>query len=128
MRNYELMLALNPQLEEEEVDSLINKYKKLIQDKEGKVTKVNKWGKRELAYEIKDFTEAYYLVLNFSSEEKDISELERVMRLDEKVIRHLLTLPPKTISRAPKAKSSVKEAKSKAKEEKEKEQTKEGID
>ena len=98
MRSYELMLVINPQLEEEELDSLLNKFKKLIEAKKGKVTKVDKWGKRNLAYEIKDFQEAYYVVLNFNVDEKNVSELERVIKLEEKVIRYLLLLLQKTIS------------------------------
>lgn len=98
MRSYELMLAINPQLEEEELDSLINKFKKLIKREKGEVTKVDKWGKRKLAYEIKDFQEAYYVVLNFNVDEKNISELERVIKLEEKIIRYLLVLLQKTIS------------------------------
>ncbi|HEC92853.1 MAG TPA: 30S ribosomal protein S6 [Candidatus Atribacteria bacterium] len=98
MRSYELMLAINPQLEEEELDSLINKFKKLIKEEKGEETKIDKWGKRNLAYEIKDFQEAYYVVLNFNVDEKNVSELERVIKLEEKVIRYLLILLQKTIS------------------------------
>jgi len=53
------------------------------------------WGKRMLAYEIKDFTEAIYVVLNFNVDEKIIPELERVMKLEERIIRYLLTLQNK---------------------------------
>lgn len=92
MRSYEVMLAINPQLEDEELDSLLNKLKKLITHAKGEITKTDKWGKRKLAYEIKDFTEAIYVVLNFDADEKIISEFERVVKLEEKVIRYLLTL------------------------------------
>lgn len=92
MRSYEVMLAINPQLEDEELDSLLNKLKKLITHAKGEITKTDKWGKRKLAYEIKDFTEAIYVVLNFVADEKIISEFERVVKLEEKVIRYLLTL------------------------------------
>ena len=92
MRSYEVMLAINPQLEDEELDSLLNKLKKLITHAKGEITKTDKWGKRKLAYEIKDFTEAIYVVLNFNADEKIISEFERVVKLEEKVIRYLLTL------------------------------------
>jgi len=92
MRNYEVMLTINPQLEDEELDSLMNKLKRLITDAKGKITKTNKWGKRKLAYEIKGFTEAIYIVLNFNTDEKNIPEFERVIKLEEKIIRHLLTL------------------------------------
>jgi len=94
MRSYEVMLAINPQLEDEELDSLLDKLKKLITHAKGKITKTNKWGKRKLAYEIKDFTEAIYVVLNFDVDEKIIHEFERVVKLEERVIRYLLTLQP----------------------------------
>ena len=92
MRSYEIMLALNPQLEDKELDSLLDKFEKLITNTKGEITKTNKWGKRMLAYEIKDFTEAIYVVLNFNVDEKIIAEIERVMKLEERIIRYLLTL------------------------------------
>ena len=92
MRKYELMLAINPQLEEEELTSLIEKVKKIISKEKGEVTNINKWGKRRLAYEIKDFTEAIYVVMKFNIDELSISEFERVLKLEEKIIRYLLTL------------------------------------
>ena len=95
MRSYEIMLAINPQLEDKELDSLLNKLKKLITDAKGEITKTNKWGKRKLAYEIKDFAEAIYIVLNFNVDEKNITELERVIKLEERVIRYLLILQDK---------------------------------
>jgi small subunit ribosomal protein S6 len=95
MRSYEIMLAINPQLEDKELDSLLDKVKKLITDAKGEITKTNKWGKRKLAYEIKDFIEAIYVVLNFNVDEKIIAELERVIKLEERVIRYLLTLQDK---------------------------------
>ena len=92
MRSYEIMLAINPQLEDKELDSLLDKLKKLITHAKGEIAKTNKWGKRMLAYEIKDFTEAIYVVLNFNVDEKIIPELERVMKLEERIIRYLLTV------------------------------------
>jgi len=92
MRKYELMLAINPQLEEEELTSLIEKVKKIISKEKGEVTNINKWGKRRLAYEIKDFTEAIYVVMKFNIDELSISEFERVLKLEEKIIRYLLIL------------------------------------
>jgi len=80
MRSYEMMLAINPQLEDEELDTLLKKVKKVVKDAKGEITKIDKWGKRKLAYEIKDFNEAIYVVLKFNADEKKISELERVIR------------------------------------------------
>ena len=98
MRSYEMMLAVNPQLESEELKSLLDKVKKVIKDADGKTTKMDKWGKRKLAYEIKDFNEAIYYVFQYDANESKISELERVIKLEERVIRYLLTLQDRQIS------------------------------
>lgn len=97
MRSYEMMLTINPQLEDEELDNLLNKVKKVVKDTKGEVTRLDRWGKRKLAYEIKDFDEAIYVVLKFNADEKKISELERVMKLEERVIRYLLIIQEKEI-------------------------------
>jgi small subunit ribosomal protein S6 len=98
MRTYEIMLAINPQLEDEGLNSLIDKVKKIITDAKGKIIKTDKWGKRKLAYEIKDFTEAIYVVLKFNLKESDIFKLERVLKFEERIIRYLLTLQEEKIS------------------------------
>lgn len=109
MRSYEMMLAINPQLEDEELDNLLNKVKKFVKDTKGEVTKLDKWGKRKLAYEIKDFDEAIYVVLKFNADEKKISELERVMKLEERVIRYLLIIQEKEISSSQEVQSTNEE-------------------
>lgn len=109
MRSYEMMLAINPQLEDEELDNLLNKVKKVVKDTKGEVTRLDKWGKRKLAYEIKDFDEAIYVVLKFNADEKKISELERVMKLEERVIRYLLIIQEKEISSSQEVQSTNEE-------------------
>lgn len=109
MRSYEMMLAINPQLEDEELDNLLNKVKKVVKDTKGEVTRLDKWGKRKLAYEIKDFNEAIYVVLKFNADEKKISELERVMKLEERVIRYLLIIQEKEISSSQEVQSTNEE-------------------
>jgi len=104
-----MMLAINPQLEDEELDNLLNKVKKVVKDTKGKVTRLDKWGKRKLAYEIKDFNEAIYVVLKFNADEKKISELERVMKLEERVIRYLLIIQEKEISSSQEVQSTNEE-------------------
>jgi len=98
MRTYEIMLAINPQLEDEGLNSLLDKVKKIITSTKGEIIKTNKWGERKLAYEIKGFTETIYAVLKFNLKENDVSELERVLKLDDRIIRYLLTLQEEKIS------------------------------
>jgi len=90
MKSYEVMLAISPDLEQEELDSFLEKYKKLIQEKKGVIVKIDKWGKKDLAYEIKKFQQANYVVISFDLDGQQILELERIMRLDDQIIRYLL--------------------------------------
>lgn len=125
MKSYEVMLALNPELEKEELDSFLEKYKKLIQEKKGIIVKIDRWGKRELAYEIKDFQQANYVVISFDLDSQQISELERIIRLDEKIIRHLLVSRQEKILPVREKPRRVKKQEAKPKSEKEKPKEKE---
>ncbi|MGE5509467.1 MAG: 30S ribosomal protein S6 [Chitinophagales bacterium] len=90
MHPYELMLVLNPNLEEEALDARIGKVQELISGRGGEIVKTEKWGKRKLAYEIAEFTEGFYVVMNFQGESAVATELERVLKITDDVIRHLL--------------------------------------
>lgn len=91
MRPYEVMYVLSPKVEDEAaVDALIEKFKGIITQMGGEVTKVDKWGRRRLAYEIKGFTEGFYVVMDFNSEAAAAQELERVLKITDEVIRYLL--------------------------------------
>jgi small subunit ribosomal protein S6 len=84
------MLVLNPNLEEEALDSRVGKVQELITDRGGEIVKTEKWGKRKLAYEIAEFTEGFYVVMTFQAESAVAAELERVLKITDDVIRHLL--------------------------------------
>lgn len=90
MRPYELMLVLNPNLEEEPLDARIEKVQELITGRGGELVKTEKWGKRKLAYEIAELTEGFYVVMTFQAESAVAAELERVLKITDDVIRHLL--------------------------------------
>jgi len=90
MRAYELMLIYSPQLDEEALNAAIERTKDLITNNGGEVEKIDKWGKRRLAYEIKDFTEGFYVVMDFKAEGGATAEMERVLKITEEVVRYLL--------------------------------------
>jgi small subunit ribosomal protein S6 len=91
VRPYEIMLVLDPKLEqEEEREELLQRLQQVVTDGGGEITKVDPWGKRRLAYEIQGNTEGYYVVMHFRSESSAAQELERVVKLTEEIIRHLL--------------------------------------
>ncbi|MDI6871493.1 MAG: 30S ribosomal protein S6 [Bacillota bacterium] len=90
MRPYEVVVVLNPNLEEEPLEALITKFQELITGNGGEIVKTDKWGKRKLAYEIDGHTEGFYVVIDFQSESNAATELERVLKITDEVIRHLL--------------------------------------
>ncbi len=90
MRAYELMLIVNPALEEEATDAVIERTSNLIQRGGGEVTNINKWGKRRLAYEIRGNTEGFYVVIDFNADDETTTEVERVLKITEEVVRFLL--------------------------------------
>ena len=92
MRNYEIMILLDSSLQEEEISALIEKVQQTITTSQGKIIKVNQWGKRELAYEIKGHNEAIYVVIDFELEPENIANIERNIKFDEKIIRYLIVL------------------------------------
>ena len=89
MNKYESVIIVNPNLEEESVKNLIKKFSDLI-NTDGTVASVEEMGKRKLAYEIKKFSEATYMLFNFESNPNSIAELERVYRITDDIIKFIV--------------------------------------
>ncbi len=89
MNKYEVMFILNPELGEEDTQSVITKFKDLIAAN-GEVENLTEWGKRRLAYLIQDFAEGYYVIIDFASDPDFPMELDRVMKINDSVIRHMI--------------------------------------
>lgn len=90
MRNYELVMIVRPDLEQEGVTETREHINDLITSSGGQVVTADLWGKRRLAYPIADQLEGYYLLMQCELDPPDLPELERVMRLDNRIIRYLL--------------------------------------
>ena len=91
MRPYEVVTIYNPGLESEEAyDAQIERFTNLVADQGGEVVGVDKWGRRRLAYEIEGLTEGYYVLMRFNAQPEVARELERVMKITDTVVRHLL--------------------------------------
>ena len=89
MNKYESVVIINPNLENEAIQALIKKFSDLI-NKDGKVDSVDELGKKKLAYEIKKNKEAHYVVLHFESNPNAITELERIYRITDDVIKYIV--------------------------------------
>ncbi len=90
MRNYELGIVLQPTLDEAEVTRLIEKVTQYFNTDGGSVTSVNVWGKRPLAYPIRKQREGIYVFLQAQIDPRRVESLERMLKLDENVLRHLV--------------------------------------
>ena len=92
MRRYELMLLFRPDLEDDKLQSAVEKVTRAIVNAGGTLTKVSPWGKRRMAYDIQHFREASYFLLHFDIAPSAIRELERGMLISEEILRHLVTV------------------------------------
>lgn len=90
MKKYELVYVLKPNLEEEAKNQVLNKVKDIIESRNGQVDKIDTWGNKKLAYEIKKFTEGYYVLSHFTSDIDVPKEIDRNLKINETVIRHMI--------------------------------------
>ena len=88
INSYETIFVFTMKNGEDFYNSLSEKFKKLIADN-GTVESVDEWGKRRLAYPINYETEAFYILVNFTSEAAFIAELDRVIKITDGVLRHI---------------------------------------
>lgn len=92
MRPYEIMFIIRPDLDEEKTEAVINKFTALIEKEGGEIVKVDKWGRRKLAYEIdKKWREGFYTLIHFNGKPAVASELDRVMKISDEIVRQLIT-------------------------------------
>jgi small subunit ribosomal protein S6 len=87
MRKYETIFILDPDLEEEQTQSAIEKAKGIITQNSGEILKVEDWGKRKLAYQVKKKTKGHYILIHFMGSPALVSELERNFRVMDAVIK-----------------------------------------
>lgn len=90
MRKYEVMYIIRPDIEQEAVQAAVEKFQGIISNG-GEITKHDVMGKRRLAYEIKKFRDGVFVLVNFNATPEVISELERIMKISDEVIRYLIT-------------------------------------
>ena len=93
MRQYELMVILDPETEERTVDKTMDKFLTVVKNDGGTVDNVDIWGRRRLAYDIKKKSEGIYAVVNMTAEPATAKELDRQLGLNESVMRTKLLRP-----------------------------------
>lgn len=93
MRHYEVMVILDPSLEERTVAPSLDTYLNVIRTAGGSVEKLDVWGRRRLAYEINKKTEGIYAVIDLQATPAAVAELDRQLRLNESVLRTKVIRP-----------------------------------
>ena len=90
MRKYEIMYILDASLEEATRQEVIDTLHNIIINDGGIIDKVDEWGVREFAYRIEDMTKGYYMVVEFTADNEALNELDRICRINQNGIRHLI--------------------------------------
>lgn len=89
MRRYETIAITRADYPDEEIQNIIDRYKSVIEGQKGLVVKIEKWGKRKLAYEIKKVSKGFYLLFDFAGQADVVDELERNFRIDDRILKFM---------------------------------------
>jgi small subunit ribosomal protein S6 len=89
MRRYETIFIVRPNVTEDEVEAVINKTSSIIEGDGGTIFRIDKWGLKKLAYLIKKENQGYYVYVDYASIPASVSEMERIFRIDDKVLKYL---------------------------------------
>lgn len=90
VREYELMLVLSPELDEEGLQAATERVRSLVAARGAEIRSLEPWGRRRLAYPIGKIRDGYYTIARFQMQPQETDELERTLKLSEPVVRHLL--------------------------------------
>ena len=90
MHNYEVVIIIHPDLDDEAINQTLDKIKDWIAKSGGNIGNIDNWGKRHLTYEIQKQNECIYYLLNITAPAQSIADLERNLRILEPVMRHMI--------------------------------------
>ena len=93
MKNYEMVLIFSPSLEEGAVSEELAKITAIIEKSKGTITRTDIWGVKKLAYPIKHQENGFYVILYFSSDITVLPEIDRLNKINDKILRHLIVKP-----------------------------------
>src|ERR671910_380293 len=98
MRPYEVMLIFDASLEEETIRAAVDRYTEFIRSRGGNPGRVDRWGKRRFAYELKHRWEGFYVLMRVESEPGPMADLDRQVFLADEVVRHKVIRLPETVA------------------------------
>ena len=89
MKSYEIMYIVKP-YEDEKFEAVVEKFNTLITNNGGVIEKTDRWGKKRLAYEMQGLNEGLYVLVTFIAEPAAVKELDRVMKITDEILRHMI--------------------------------------
>jgi len=89
LKRYETLFIVQSELSSEEITAIIDRYSKIITDMKGTVLKVERWGKRKLAYLIRKQARGFYILIDFAGRREIVAEVERILKFDDKGLKYM---------------------------------------
>ena len=99
MRHYEIVFLVHPD-RSDQVKAMIDRYKSLVESRDGKIHRLENWGMRKLMYSIKQAYKAYYVLMNIECDRETLAELSDVFRFNDAVIRNLIIKRDRAVTEA----------------------------
>ncbi|MCY7781870.1 30S ribosomal protein S6 [Bacillus sp. FSL H8-0515] len=90
MRKYEVMYIIRPNIDDESKKAVIERFNNVLTSNGAEITGTKDWGKRRLAYEINDFRDGFYQIVNVQSEAAAVQEFDRLAKISDDIIRHIV--------------------------------------
>ena len=94
-RRYEVLFILDPRVEDAKITQALDRYLDVVKQRGADVPKLDHWGRRRFAYEMHHLNEGYYALAQVDAEPAAMDELDRVLRLQDELVRHKITRPGK---------------------------------
>ncbi|AGI31258.1 MULTISPECIES: 30S ribosomal protein S6 [Bacillus] len=90
MRKYEVMYIIRPNIDDESKKAVIERFNNVLTSNGAEITGTKDWGKRRLAYEINDFRDGFYQIVNVQSDAAAVQEFDRLAKISDDIIRHIV--------------------------------------
>ena len=97
MRHYEIVYLVSPN-EPDQVQTLIDKHQSILAENEGKFHRLERWGRRDLAYQINNMSKAYYVLMNIECDQPTLEKVEGTFKFNDHILRHLTIRRKKAIT------------------------------
>src|SRR3954447_2517528 len=97
MRHYEVVFIVHPD-QSEQVPAMVDRYRQMVTGRNGRIHRLEDWGRRQLAYPIEKIHKAHYVLMNIECDNETLSELEHAFKFNDAVLRHLTVLMTEAVT------------------------------